>query len=193
MNAMHARTLENPSRQKGVALIVSMLMLLILTLMGVSGMMYTMLEEKMSGNQRDRNLAFQAAESALRQGETDLEGYLSKNPVESKFNCTDANTCPSLADVTAKGTWGEGTKATTYSGKLTNLASSPQYLIEAMFNGNPVDIYGIDPLSAGASKTLLNSYCYYRITARGVGGTSSAVVIVQSNYIHPPIKGVCHG
>lgn len=44
-------------------------MWLLLTLIGVSGSQVTALEEKMAGNIRDENLAFQAAETALRTGE----------------------------------------------------------------------------------------------------------------------------
>jgi len=40
-----------------------------LTIVGVTAMQSTTLEEKMAGNQRDRSVAFQAAETALRDGE----------------------------------------------------------------------------------------------------------------------------
>ena len=69
------RNPHNPSKQQGAALAVSLIILLLMTLIAVTGMQTTTLEEKMAGNSRDRNLAFQAAESALRQGETWLEGF----------------------------------------------------------------------------------------------------------------------
>jgi len=55
--------------QSGVVLPVSMIMLLLLTLISVTASQVTGLEEKMAGNSRDSNLAFQAAEAALRGGE----------------------------------------------------------------------------------------------------------------------------
>ncbi|NOS73875.1 MAG: hypothetical protein HOP36_04915, partial [Methyloglobulus sp.] len=55
--------------QSGVVLIISLIMLLLLTLVGLTGMQNIGLEEKMAGNMRDSNLAFQAAESALVAGE----------------------------------------------------------------------------------------------------------------------------
>jgi len=58
--------------QRGSALIVSLVMLLLLTLIGVAGMKDTLLQEKMVGNVRDREIALQAAESALRAAETSL-------------------------------------------------------------------------------------------------------------------------
>ena len=56
--------------QKGSALLVSLIMLLLITLVAVGGMQSSILQEKMTGNMRDRDLAFQAAEAALREAES---------------------------------------------------------------------------------------------------------------------------
>ena len=56
-------------KQAGSALIVSLVILLLLTLIGVTAMSTTSLEERMAGNNRDENIAFQAAETAARDGE----------------------------------------------------------------------------------------------------------------------------
>jgi type IV pilus assembly protein PilX len=53
-----------------MALIVSLILLLVLTLLGLAAMQNTSLEERMAGNVRAENVAFQAAESALRAGES---------------------------------------------------------------------------------------------------------------------------
>ncbi|AQZ34850.1 pilus assembly protein PilX [Pseudomonas sp. LPH1] len=58
-----------PHRQQGAVLIVALIMLLLLTIIGLSSMRGTSLQENMAGNMRDINLALQAAEAALRQGE----------------------------------------------------------------------------------------------------------------------------
>ena len=71
--------------ETGAVLVVSLLFLLVLTLIGLTGMQVTSLEEKMSGNMRDRNLAFQAAESALRAGEMYLTLTLHKFSLFSDF------------------------------------------------------------------------------------------------------------
>jgi type IV pilus assembly protein PilX len=52
-------------RQRGAALILSMVILLILTILGISAMGTASLEEKMSGNTQEATRAFQAAESGL--------------------------------------------------------------------------------------------------------------------------------
>jgi type IV pilus assembly protein PilX len=56
--------------QSGAVLIISLVILLLLTLIGASSIQTSNLEEKMAGNLRDRDFAFQAAESALIDAET---------------------------------------------------------------------------------------------------------------------------
>lgn len=52
--------------QSGSALIISLVMLVILTLLGVSGVQNTTLEIRMAANTEDRNRAFQSAEYTLK-------------------------------------------------------------------------------------------------------------------------------
>ncbi|MDZ7826809.1 MAG: PilX N-terminal domain-containing pilus assembly protein [Gammaproteobacteria bacterium] len=56
-----------------MALFLALVVLLIITILGVSGLQTTILEERMAANARDRDLAFQAAEAAL----LDAELFLS--------------------------------------------------------------------------------------------------------------------
>ena len=58
--------METFNKQNGTVLIISMIILLIMTIIGLSSMRSTIMEEKMSQNVRDTNLAFEAAEAALR-------------------------------------------------------------------------------------------------------------------------------
>jgi len=58
--------------QNGSALIISLVFLLILTMIGIASIQDSTLQERMAGNERDRNLAFQTAEAALRVGEDHL-------------------------------------------------------------------------------------------------------------------------
>lgn len=51
--------------QRGTALIMSLVILMILTILGVTAMSTASLEEKMSGNTQETNKAFEAAESGL--------------------------------------------------------------------------------------------------------------------------------
>ena len=55
--------------QSGAALITSLIFLTVLTILGMSTMGTSLLESRMAGNSRDRNMAFQAAEIGLRDAE----------------------------------------------------------------------------------------------------------------------------
>jgi type IV pilus assembly protein PilX len=61
--------------QSGAALITSLIFLTVLTILGMSTLGTALLESRMAGNARDKNLAFQAAEVALR----DAEQYIANS------------------------------------------------------------------------------------------------------------------
>ena len=63
---------ENDHRQRGISLVIVMIFLVILSLLGISAMQSSTLSSRIARNEADRNLAFQAAEAALRDGELDV-------------------------------------------------------------------------------------------------------------------------
>ncbi|HEV2609429.1 MAG TPA: PilX N-terminal domain-containing pilus assembly protein [Noviherbaspirillum sp.] len=69
-------------RQFGAALIVSLLMLVVVMMLGMSAAQTALQSEKASRNDRDRQVALQAAEAALMDAETDIEG--SPDPARSR-------------------------------------------------------------------------------------------------------------
>lgn len=71
MTCRAARYAKVPRRRenKGVALVMVLLLLLVVTLLGLAGMRGTLLQERMAGNVAARGIAFQAAESVLREAE----------------------------------------------------------------------------------------------------------------------------
>lgn len=74
-------------RQTGSALIIGLTVLLLMLILGTAGMRTTIMEEKMAGNSRELNNAFQAAEQGLTDGEQDI---LNKDPVtKSKVRSSD--------------------------------------------------------------------------------------------------------
>ncbi|SDH73513.1 PilX N-terminal domain-containing pilus assembly protein [Nitrosomonas sp. Nm132] len=170
------------SRQRGVVLMTGLIFLVMMTLLGVTAMQTTMLEEKMAGNLRDENLAFQAAEAALREGELFLEqitlplfdgtgGLYCYNPTNPNDPC---NLPPDSYPVTTWSGWpasGRSINAT-----IAGVASQPRYIIEQLVS-IPLGTGG----SVQQSATSLTSNMY-RVTARSVGGTESAIVILQSTY-----------
>jgi len=66
------------NNQRGVALLVALVFLIVLTLLGLATMRGTTLQERMAGGSRDYNIALQAAEAALRDAELDLSSLGSR-------------------------------------------------------------------------------------------------------------------
>jgi Tfp pilus assembly protein PilX len=60
-------TLPSAKRQQGAVLLISLLVLLVLTLIGLSSLDGSMMEEKMASNAQTATNTFQEAESAIRQ------------------------------------------------------------------------------------------------------------------------------
>ncbi len=172
----------NRSNQTGVALIVALVLLVLVTLLGVAGIQTVALEEKMAASSLDRNLAFQAAEAALRVG----EAYVEAN--KPTLSYTDADdTCPPSAindctggicsppDKDCLPRWeAPGFTGWTSTGlSLGALAGTPEYFIEYL-GGN-------FPCNDGGSNDPMNCK-RYRITALSNPGSGRATVVLQSVY-----------
>lgn len=165
------------TNQQGMALIMAIVFLVILTVLGITAMNSSVLSEKMTQNMKDMTGAFQAAESALGDGEMWLGNSTSVPlPVST---CTSPPcrvwTLNSLGSTLNQQTttWWQS-NAQTYSALIPNAAIQPMYIIE-LFNFVP---YDLSPNSLATGK----GYYYYRVTARGIGSTQNAVANVQSIY-----------
>lgn len=164
--------------QKGSTLIISLMILIVMTLIGLTGIASSTLEEKMAGNTRDEALAFQAAETALRDGEQ----YFSDN-VSSPASAFDGNTTGlypkgSQPDVFNDATWNN---ARNYSGDIEGVKEQPKYMIELLGEMGEAT-QDLNVSSGYDDSSGLGSVQAVRITARAVGGTSNSVVILQSNF-----------
>jgi type IV pilus assembly protein PilX len=92
--------------QRGAVLIVGLLVLLVITMIGVSQLQSTVLQERMAGNLRQNNLALQAAEAALQAGLTYIEQQRSppaaddvgSNLVWTSCSTADASVDPDAGD-----------------------------------------------------------------------------------------------
>ncbi len=136
-------------KESGIALVISLVMLVLLTLIAVTGMRVTGLEEKMVGNDRDKNLSFQAAEAALRDAEADIEAaiqaeFISVGAGGINFSnldgdcatTTTAGYCYSLAPINIADDPAPLTRTVSYGSAsgvddLEKVAQQPEYLISA--------------------------------------------------------------
>lgn len=85
--------------QRGAILVVALFMLLLLTIIGVSSMRGTALQESMAGSMRDSSLALQAAEAALRQGEDVVTEKFTNNTLSTLDAAPQAGTYSSFPGV----------------------------------------------------------------------------------------------
>ncbi|WP_433768931.1 pilus assembly PilX family protein [Pseudomonas putida] len=142
--------------QRGMALLVSLVFLLLLTLIGISSMQNATLQEKMAGSVSLRNQSFQAAEAVLRVGESavQLDSY-------ALAVCSGTTQCAPPAE-----------SATVKAAGL-NATSGVNWI--ASGNG----FYGVQNI--GTTLTAVNvpsntSATLYRVTAVGIAGSSRSVV-----------------
>lgn len=181
-------TLKNTKKQHGAVLVMALLMLFVLTLIGVSGMNTTTMEEKMSGNTRNRQLAFQSAESAVRAAER-LITLTVNNPI-AQFSATGTNGMyslgngPSSTDAVNNAWWSAltTTKRIEYPSTIQDITSKPVYTIEYLgettqSEANDIEIHGGEGGTGGQG-----SIHTFRVTARGTGLTNNSVVVIQSHF-----------
>lgn len=171
-----------PQHQRGAALVVSLLILLVMTVIGVSSMQTTILEEKMASNTREREQAFEAAEAALRGAEAFLEGTVA---ITSPF---DTDGSDGLYDDTVQELWNTVTWTAADSREYSDFSSTyatgssnkPRYIVEHFgTTGTEVDQYNLGNYGAGVGAGEVE---LFRITVRGVGANNSAPVYLQSTY-----------
>ena len=168
--------IKQQNKQTGAALIVSLMMLLVMTIIGVTSMQTNIVEERMAGNSRDMALSLQAAEASLRKAEADIEAIVSP---AAAFDGTTDWLYPngSNVDVYANATW---TTANPYGTNITNITSQPKYIIELVGEiGSATTDVNINGYGESSGAGTVNSF---RITARGTGGSDNAVTLLQSYY-----------
>lgn len=182
---------QQRSRQRGVALAVALILLVVITLVGLAAVGGTLMQQKMSANFYDRQVAFQATEAAMRQAALAIQANTAAAPA-GYYDCSPAapngtgagNVCqsnpftdPAMASVTP-------TPVTTFTGTLQ--AAEPQYIIQYMGNFQ-VPVPNVKQTSCPPGqygcKTATQTADFYRITARSGDPTvinGRAYVVLQS-------------
>jgi len=163
-------------RQRGVTLVVSLIFLLILTILGVTAMNTSTLQQKMAGNLRDADMALQAAETGLRGGESALNALFVGGKPAANSTGSNGIWLTGSTDVLTDSWW--TAHSVVYSGSVTNAYENPRYLIEGG-NGDSGDGYFVSDTSGQISKYSPGTgTSYYRIVsgAKGVSPVSRAML-----------------
>ena len=173
---MHKLSANTFPQQQGAVLVISLIILLVLTIIGIAGMRTTVLEGKMASNSFDQNTAFQAAEAALRDGEDTIGGLVttaSFDGTNGRLGSSDSD--PDWFDST---TWVSGSSIA-YSGTLSDVKTQPRYIIK--FIGQSANNTGsLKTVGYGVHKT--STVNDFRVTARGTGKSDNSQVILQTYY-----------
>jgi type IV pilus assembly protein PilX len=190
---MKQQLIPSSRQQRGAVLIVSLLLLLVVTILALGASQSTRLQERMAGSQRNYDLAFQAAEAGLRAGERWLDrdslteapspGIVPGNPVYERNFLTDSYEDKlSFEDqVVASDEWWE-TVAQPYTDGSTDAIggaglalADPQFYIE--------QVEEVPDALSKATNGPQPSRIFYRVVARGKGGTQNANVVLHSTYV----------
>ncbi len=167
-------------RQNGVALVISLLVLLVMTMIGLAAMRTTMLEEKMAGNMQDKMLSFQAAEAALRAGEnalTDPAMDATEMLACVNGNVFDGIDCYVLTDnITPAGAVWTVVNPAEYD-EVGNQVL-PQFYIEHV----ETRTWGPGCAALGGAGCIQPEIQYFRVTGRGIGGSADAVTVLRSYF-----------
>lgn len=181
--------------EQGTALVMALIFLLILTILGVTAMTTSSLQEKMAGNMRDQFMAMESVEAALRAGEQWLFDY------RTRFGPTSGpppTICPGSDDPNDPEVWSSncivgGIDAQTDSWWLANavpydsiglgaafpindVADQPQYIIEFL-QDRP------DSAAKDLTYTKEKSKYYYTISGWSYGATQSTRALSQNTYV----------
>jgi type IV pilus assembly protein PilX len=202
LSTLTSQRVDAAKAQQGVALIVSLILLLVITIIGLAAIRLSSTEEKMAGNTVDRTQAFQVAEASLQfAASTILPPNNPPNPATFSEVYTDCanNPCsdnPANDGAVPASAWTFPPTAKDASGGagkiVTAYGNNPSYLIQYMgqcsIDGGNFQFTN-DQNNQGGGGSLKTAGQCYRITARanspeanGAPSQNRAQVVVQAIY-----------
>jgi len=184
-------------KQSGVALIIALIFMAVLTMLGLTVVGSTSDEEKIARNFRDMDIAFAATEAAVRDAEIRITGRYANpatpvSPFDFNSTCSSGlcdETLPKAADTydffgsTAPGSnsmklgefltpSGDPVPDAAKSPEIKGVSTKPRYLVESICSAIP-----------GESATTITCQTVYRITAKGKGLSGNTAVVLQELFV----------
>jgi len=165
------------NRQSGITLLISLILLVTLTVLGLTSMQASRTEVSMAGNQREADIAFNAAEGGLKDAENFVGASTSKNtytdPSTGLYAKNDDD-----PDYYKDLTWVSSQNAVTV---IPHVYEQPKFIAKYLGDRSQNEAAALNIGGYGSGlpgKTVSN----FRITAKGVGQTTNSVRYVQSYY-----------
>ena len=185
------------TRQNGFVLVTSLIFLVLITLLAVSAINSSTLQERMASNQREKSRARQAADAALRRGELLLQ--------DSKFDTPQAPGTTVAVNAPSDSKDSDGTISLKIWYRTSMIEDDDKkdqpdaFLDESTWgNGKPLTYvldaamppveYYVEDYDCVArdlnpdSKAVCDGAMLYRITSRSKGQNPAAVAVTQSLY-----------
>jgi type IV pilus assembly protein PilX len=175
-------TSRHPKRQRGLVLVTSLLMLVLVTILAIGMFRSFGVDEKIAGNMREKQRALNAAETA----EEFAESYLSSGTVLAATNCTTfvSSTVGQVCSSTmqAQGLDPAVLPWTAYVNYVPATMALPVSTSGGSGNyyGNPIFYIGFITSTNNPATGFTTSY--YQIDAAGYGGSSSTAAVVEATY-----------
>ena len=165
-------------RNQGVALVIGLIMLTMVTLLAVTSMQSTTLQELMSSNLKDQMTAFEAAETAIHAAEEFLDSdQFNLGAFDNDFS--DGLVKFSYDDIWSQIDWATDSEQVA---DIPGVTTAPRYVIQyigpvttELNQLNIENAYGQE----AATDTLVEMF---KITARGTGGSDNTVVVLETMY-----------
>ncbi|MCL1860225.1 MAG: PilX N-terminal domain-containing pilus assembly protein [Proteobacteria bacterium] len=182
--------------QRGAALIIAMILLLVMSLLAVASLRGTLMQERMSANTHDRDLAFQSAEAGLRMGEQQAENWVRNGADPDWPDCRNPDAgglyrhrntgpnadpqCPQpLWEGPAPGDngafWRDAANDAGVPFNNEGLSLAPFYIVELISNQAPCNINNPDDDAPIRCRR-------FRVTASSRRANGRAQVVLQSIY-----------
>ena len=158
-------------------MIISLIILLLMTILGVTSMSSSIMEERMSGNSVDRQLAFQAAEAALAQRRGLCTG---PEPAGARTRTAPAASAPTRA---TKPTLPGAPTPITPPGTLPSNLRRPMFLVAGALRPTPSTLLKTAARTRPRTPASLTAQRLFRITAIGYGGSATARVMLEASFI----------
>jgi type IV pilus assembly protein PilX len=187
--------------QRGITLIMVLIFIVTLSLIAAVAMRGVITGDRVVANERDRSIAFQGAESAIREAVTliaagdttkwsasglkpgglPLAGNAEHWRTTSKL--TEATTCTAIPisdAATTRFNWTDAAACSAKSLVAYDNFESPRFVIELT-----------SKVPVGTAVPVAKYECWYRVTSRATGGTGEADVILQAMFSVEIPPGKC--
>lgn len=160
-------------QQCGAVLAVSLMILFILTLIAITSLHLSSLDQRMTANIRDSGIALQMSEAGLRSAEQYIESLDDTSSFGKTAGLYQLGTAP---DPFIASTWTSGNSIAGTT--LSSSSYPPRYFIE-----NLGSIAGSNSLNVRSYGTVApNSVVVFRIVSQGVGPSGTSQVLIVEFY-----------